>query len=145
LHYKKVQTAAFDKQMAAIVERESPEYAAKVQADKERRDEQAAIIKYLRRLDKPNTLVRLNTMRGRYQRLVELMGEEEAKPYLTFVHKAEEDYNTNFRPIDEAKAAKATEVKPKKTKTAKATKAAKPKSTKAKTAKAAKPKSAKKP
>ena len=143
LHYKKVQTAAFDKQMAAIVERESPEYAAKVQADKERRDEQAAIIKYLRRLDKPNTLVRLNTMRERYQRLVELMGEEEAKPYLTFVRKAEEDYNANFRAADEAKAAKATEVKPKKAKKAKTAKAAKPKATKAKTTKTAKPKSAK--
>lgn len=143
LHYKKVQTAAFDKQMAAIVERESPEYAAKVQADKERRDEQAAIIKYLRRQDKPNTLVRLNTMRERYQRLVELMGEEEAKPYLTFVRKAEEDYNANFRADDEAKAAKASEVKPKKSKTAKATKAAKPKPTKAKATKAAKAKAAK--
>ena len=111
MHYKKVcqQQPDFNDRMARIVEQESPEYAAQVKAEQERKDEVAAIIKYLRRQDKPNTLVRITTMKERFARLSELMGEEEAKPYYVFVEKAEDDYNEHFRAADEAEAQKKAE------------------------------------
>ena len=127
-HYKKVceRQSDFNDRMARIVEQESPEYVAKVKAEQERRDEVAAIIKYLRRGDKPNTLVRITTMKERYQRLSELIGAEEAKAYYVFVNKAEDDYNEHFRAADEAEAKKKAEEEA----TKKAAKKAKAKATK---------------
>ena len=133
MHYNKVknQQPDFPDRMRRIIEQESPEHMAKVKAEEERKKEVADIIKYLRRQDKPNSLVRLTTMKERFARLSELMGEADAKPYYAFVQKAEEDYNEKFRAADEAEAKAKADAEAAKKAKAKA-KAAKPAAKKAK-------------
>ena len=53
--------------------------------------EAAAIIKYLRRTDKPNTEKRICGMEEKYQRLQKLIGSEEAKPYFALIELAKKN------------------------------------------------------
>lgn len=91
-YFDKVKSPEFELRMKSIIEQESPEYVARMKAEKEKKAEIDAILKYLRRKDKEATKQRVETARKRYDRLVELMGEENASPYLPLVQAIEKDY-----------------------------------------------------
>ena len=67
------------------------EQAKKREAEEKKTKRKNEIIKYLTRKDKANTAKRAKGMRERYTELIALIGEEEAKPYLPLVEKAEDD------------------------------------------------------
>ena len=81
-YYAKVSedTPTFVGEMQRIIAENSPEAIAERERKAEEKREADAIIKYLMRTDKPNTLKRIATMQERVKRLRELIGEE-AAPY----------------------------------------------------------------
>ena len=81
-YYQKVSedTPTFVGEMQRIIAENSPEAIAERERKAEEKREADAIIKYLMRTDKPNTLKRIATMQERVERLRELIGEE-AAPY----------------------------------------------------------------
>ena len=81
-YYAKVseETPTFVGEMQRIIAENSPEAIAERERKAEEKREADAIIKYLMRTDKPNTLKRIATMQERVKRLRELIGEE-AAPY----------------------------------------------------------------
>lgn len=99
-YYEKMrkESPEIDVRIRTVIEQESPEYAAKMKAEEEKKKEVAELLRYLKRKDKPNVKQRIETMEKRYVRLVELLGEEEAKVYRPIVDAAREDYEKNYRP-----------------------------------------------
>lgn len=126
-YYDKLRSPEFDLRIRTMIEQDSPEYAAKMKAEEERKQEVTEILRYLKRKDKPNVAQRIKTMETRYQRLIELLGEDEAKVYRPIIDVAIADYEANYKKPEKAaktektskKAAKKTD---KKTKTVKAKK-----------------------
>ena len=100
-YYEKMKSPELDLRIKGIIERESPEYAAKMKAEEEKKREVAELLRYIKRKDKPNVKQRIETMEKRYARLVELLGEEEAKAYRPIVDAAIEDYEKNFKEEEE--------------------------------------------
>jgi hypothetical protein len=94
-----------------------------MKAEEEKKQEVTDILRYLKRKDKPNVKARINTMEKRYQRLIELLGEDEAKVYRPIVDVAIADYEANYKKPEKPakaekpgkKAAKRTDKKPSKT------------------------------
>ena len=82
----------FEVRVKAIIEQESPEYIAKVKAEKARKQEVDAILKYLRRKDKTATKKRVETSEKKFERLVQLMGEEQAETYRPLLTAIQEEY-----------------------------------------------------
>lgn len=91
-YFDKVKSPEFELRMKSIIEQESPEYVARMKAEKEKKAEIDAILKYLRRKDKEATKQRVETARKRYARLAELMGEKDASAYHPLVQAIERDY-----------------------------------------------------
>lgn len=118
-YYEKVKSPALDLRIKTIIEQENPEYAAKMKADEEKKQEVSDLLRYLKRKDKPNVKQRIETMEKRYQRLIELLGEDEAKVYRPIVDAAIEDYEANHKAPTEKKqeTKKATKQETKKTTT----------------------------
>ena len=81
----------FKQQVIEDIKANDPEQAKKREAEEKKTKRKNEIIKYLTRKDKANTAKRAKGMRERYIELIALIGEEEAKPYLPLVEKAEED------------------------------------------------------
>lgn len=81
----------FKQQVIEDIKANDPEQAKKREAEEKKTKRKNEIIKYLTRKDKVNTAKRAKGMRERYTELIALIGEEEAKPYLPLVEKAEED------------------------------------------------------
>lgn len=81
----------FKQQVIEDIKANDPEQAKKREAEEKKTKRKNEIIKYLTRKDKANTTKRAKGMRERYTELIALIGEEEAKPYLPLVEKAEED------------------------------------------------------
>lgn len=106
-YYKKVQSPEFDLRCRTIIEQESPEYAARVKAEKEKKEEVDGILRYLRRKDKGPSKQRVETSRNKYSRLVELLGKDMAKTYKPLVTAIEDEYK---KASEDGKAAKAAEV-----------------------------------
>jgi hypothetical protein len=106
-YYKKVQSPEFDLRCRTIIEQESPEYAAKVKAEKEKKEEVDGILRYLRRKDKIASPTRIATAKDKYKRLVELLGKDIAKTYKPLVTAIEDEYK---KASEEGKAAKAADV-----------------------------------
>ena len=81
-YYQKVSedTPTFVGEMQRIIAENSPEAIAERERKAEEKREADAIIKYLMRMDKPNTLKRIATMQERVKRLREIIGDE-AEPY----------------------------------------------------------------
>ena len=96
-YYDKLRSPEFDLRIRTMIEQDSPEYAAKMKAEEERKQEITDILRYLKRKDKPNVAQRIKTMETRYARLIELMGEEEAKVYRPIVDAAIADYEANHK------------------------------------------------
>ena len=103
-YYEKMrkESPEIDMRIRTVIEQESPEYAAKMKAEEEKKKEVAELLRYLKRKDKPNVKQRIETMEKRYQRLMELLGEEEAKVYRPIVDAAREDYEKNHKKSDKA-------------------------------------------
>ena len=80
-----------------MIEQDSPEYAAKMKAEEERKQEVTDILRYLKRKDKPNVAQRIRTMEARYKRLIELLGEDEARIYRPIVDVAVADSEANYK------------------------------------------------
>jgi len=98
-YYEKVrkEDPALDARIKRLIEQDSPEYAAKMKAEEEKKKELADLLRYIKRKDKPNVKQRIETMEKRYARLVELLGEEEAKVYRPIVDAAIADYEANYK------------------------------------------------
>ena len=91
-YYEKLRSPELDIRIKAIIEQESPEYAAKMRAEQAKREEVADILRYLKRKDKDASDTRLKTAKEvKFPRLVELIGEEEAKDYLPLISYIEEE------------------------------------------------------
>lgn len=103
-YYEKVKSPELDLRIKTIIEQENPEYAAKMKAEEEKKQEVSELLRYLKRKDKPNVKQRIETMEKRYQRLIELLGEEEAKIYRPIVDAAIEDYEKNHKKPETAPA-----------------------------------------
>ena len=104
-YYDKLRSPEFDLRIRTMIEQDSPEYAAKMKAEEERKQEITDILRYLKRKDKPNVAQRIKTMETRYARLIELMGEEEAKVYRPIVDAAIADYEANHKKEEKPKPA----------------------------------------
>lgn len=81
----------FKQQVIEDIKANDPEQAKKREAEEKKTKRKNEIIKYLTRKDKANTAKRAKGMRERYTELIAIIGEEEAKPYLPLVEKAEDD------------------------------------------------------
>lgn len=91
-YYEKLRSPELDMRIKAIIEQENPEYAAKMKAEEAKKEEISDILRYLKRKDKPASDTRLKTAKEvKYPRLVELIGEEEAKNYYPYVQYIEEE------------------------------------------------------
>ena len=104
-YYDKLRSPEFDLRIRTMIEQDSPEYAAKMKAKEERKQEVTDILRYLKRKDKPNVAQRIKTMETRYQRLIELLGEDEAKVYRPIIDVAIADYEANFKKPEKPKKA----------------------------------------
>ena len=96
-YYEKVKSPELDLRIKTIIEQENPKYAAKMKAEEEKKQEVADLLRYLKRKDKPNVKQRIETMEKRYARLVELLGEDEAKTYRPIVDAAIADYEAHHK------------------------------------------------
>ena len=123
-YYDKLRSPEFDLRIKTMIEQDSPEYAAKMKAEEERKQEVTDILRYLKRKDKPNVKARINTMEKRYQRLIELLGEDEARIYRPIVDVAVADYEANFKKEEKAAHARRANGKPAKKATTKKAKKA---------------------
>ena len=122
-YYDKLRSPEFDLRIRTMIEQDSPEYAAKMKAEEERKQEVTDILRYLKRKDKPNVAQRIRTMEARYKRLIELLGEDEAKVYRPIVDVAVADYEANYKkPEKPAKTEKPGKKAAKKSTTKKAKK-----------------------
>ena len=88
----KKEDPSIDVRIQNAIERDDPEYAAKLKAEEEKKQEAADIIRYLKRKDKPASDVRLKSAKEvKFPRLVELIGEEEAKNFYPLIAYIEEE------------------------------------------------------
>lgn len=102
-YYEKVKSPEFELRMKALIEQESPEYVARMKAEKEKKDEVEGILRYLRRKDKPQSDARVRGAEDKYRRLAELLGAEGAIAYRPLV---------DFIIVENAKLHEAEEQKP---------------------------------
>ena len=130
-YYEKMKSPELEVRVQNIIRTDNPEYAAQMQAEAEKKQEVADILRYMKRKDKPNVRQRIETMEKRYLRLIELLGEDEARIYRPIVDAAREDYEKHHQSpalpstSGEGKkkpAKKADKPAPKKTTTKKTTK-----------------------
>ncbi len=92
------QKAVIKQQVLDYIKEHDPEQAKIREAEEKKKKAAADLIKYLTRKDKKNTPRRVKTMEERYQELVNLIGEEEAKvfyPVLEAARKDAENYKLN--------------------------------------------------
>ena len=85
-YYEKVKSPELDLRIKTVIEQENPDYAARMKAEEAKKEEVADILRYLKRKDKPASDVRLKSAKEiKFPRLIELLGEEEAKNYLPLI------------------------------------------------------------
>ena len=91
-YYEKLRSPELDLRIRTLIEQESPEFAARMKAEEARKEEIADILRYLKRKDKPASDTRLKTAKEvKFPRLVELIGEAEAKDYEPLIAYIEEE------------------------------------------------------
>lgn len=91
-YYEKVKSPELDLRIKTVIEQENPEYAARMKAEQAKKEEVADILRYLKRKDKDASDTRLKTAKEvKFPRLVELIGEKEAKDYLPLIAYIEEE------------------------------------------------------
>ena len=99
-YYEKMKSPELEVRVQNIIRTDNPEYAAQMQAEAEKKQEVADILRYMKRKDKPNVRQRIETMEKRYLRLIELLGEDEARIYRPIVDAAREDYEKHHKKDD---------------------------------------------
>ena len=91
-YYEKLRSPELDLRIRTLIEQESPEFAARMKAEEARKEEIADILRYLKRKHKPASDTRLKTAKEvKFPRLVELIGEAEAKDYEPLIAYIEEE------------------------------------------------------
>lgn len=80
-----------DERVQRLIERDNPEYAARLKAEEEKKQEIQALHRYIMRKDKEASDERVKTMTERIARLRELAGDEVADSYLPVLEKTKED------------------------------------------------------
>lgn len=116
-YYEKLRSPELDMRIKLAIERDNPEYAAKLKAEEEKKEEIADILRYLKRKDKPASDTRLKTAKEvKFPRLVELIGEEAAKDYeplITYIEEENRKLHAAEAPAEPAPEAKPKPAKPK--------------------------------
>jgi len=138
-YYEKVkkESPEIDVRIRTIIEQENPEYAAKMKAEQEKKEELQQLHRYIMRTDKPASDERVKTMTERIERVRQLAGDEVANSYLPVLEKTKEENVALNKAKAEKKAADGkpadtAEAKPRPTKQGKqSTKQEKRKATKA--------------
>ena len=92
-YYEKVkkESPEIDVRIRTIIEQENPEYAAKMKADQEKKEELQQLHRYIMRTDKPASDERVKTMTERIERVRQLAGDEVADSYLPVLEKTKEE------------------------------------------------------
>ena len=80
-----------DERIRLLIERDNPEYAAKLKKEQEEKEELQALHRYIMRKDKDPSDERVKTMTERIARIRELAGDEVANSYLPILNKTIED------------------------------------------------------
>ena len=95
-YYEKLRSPELDLRIRTLIEQESPEYAAKMKAEEEKKQELQALHRYIMRKDKEASDERVRTMTERIARVRELAGDSVADTYLPVLDKTIED-NKDWR------------------------------------------------
>ena len=105
-YYEKVkkESPEIDVRIRTIIEQENPEYAAKMKAEQEKKEELQQLHRYIMRTDKPASDERVKTMTERIERVRQLAGDEVADSYLPVLEKTKEENAA----LNKAKAEKKT-------------------------------------
>ena len=92
-YYEKVkkESPEIDVRIRTIIEQENPEYAAKMKAEQEKKEELQQLHRYIMRTDKPASDERVKTMTERIERVRQLAGDEVANSYLPVLEKTREE------------------------------------------------------
>ena len=103
-YYEKVKKddPAIDARVKLAIETDNPEYAAKMKAEEDRKQELQALHRYIMRTDKPASDERVKTMTERIERVRALAGDETADAYLPVLEKTKAD-NLAWHAAKEAK------------------------------------------
>lgn len=80
-----------DQRVKNLIERDNPEYAAKLKKEQEEKEEVQALVRYITRKDKGPSDERVKTMTARIERLRELKGDEFADNFLPILKKTKEE------------------------------------------------------
>lgn len=109
-YYEKVkkESPEIDVRIRTIIEQENPEYAAKMKAEQEKKEEPQQLHRYIMRTDKPASDERVKTMTERIERVRQLAGDEVANSYLPVLEKTKEENAA----LNKAKAEKKAADKP---------------------------------
>lgn len=106
-YYEKVkkESPEIDVRIRTIIEQENPEYAAKMKAEQEKKEELQQLHRYIMRTDKPASDERVKTMTERIERVRQLAGNEIADSYLSVLEKTKEENAALNKAKAEKKAA----------------------------------------
>lgn len=106
-YYEKVkkESPEIDVRIRTIIEQENPEYAAKMKAEQEKKEELQQLHRYIMRTDKPASDERVKTMTERIERVRQLAGDEVADSYLPVLEKTKEENAALNKAKAEKKAA----------------------------------------
>ena len=109
-YYEKMrkESPEIDVRIRTVIEQESPEYAAKMKAEQEKKEELQQLHRYIMRTDKPASDERVKTMTERIERVRQLAGDEVADNYLPVLEKTKEENAV----LNKAKAEKKAADKP---------------------------------
>lgn len=106
-YYEKVkkESPEIDVRIKTVIEQENPEYAAKMKAEQEKKEELQQLHRYIMRTDKPASDERVKTMTERIERVRQLAGDEVANSYLPVLEKTKEENAALNKAKAEKKAA----------------------------------------
>ena len=90
-YYEKLKSPELDLRIRTLIEQDSPEYAARMKAEEEKKQELQALHRYIVRRDKDASDDRVKTMTQRIDRIRELAGDETADSYLPILEKTKEE------------------------------------------------------
>ena len=90
-YYEKLKSPELDLRIRTLIEQDSPEYAARMKAEEEKKQELQALHRYIVRRDKDASDDRVKSMTKRIARIRELAGDETADSYLPILEKTKEE------------------------------------------------------
>ena len=90
-YYEKLKSPELDLRIRTLIEQDSPEYAARMKAEEEKKQELQALHRYIVRRDKDASDDRVKTMTQRIARIRALAGDETADSYLPILEKTKEE------------------------------------------------------